>query len=137
MESLFLRERLFALVIDFLFISVLTMIISSFIDFKMMDIYHISFLDRKWTINYNINFIMMIFYFFIFDFLSKGVSLGKKIMNLEVKKKSDILSLPDRLIRTLLKAVFFFSVFLPITLVYYFIKNEILYDKILSTSVVK
>ncbi|MBM6500728.1 RDD family protein [Flavobacterium macrobrachii] len=137
MKSLLLKERFLAMTIDFLFISILTIFILSFFEFKFFEIFDTSFIGRKWTLNYNVNFIVMILYFFLCDFLSKGISLGKKIMNLEIEKKSSNYILQYRLCRTLLKCFFLFSILLPITLIYFFVKNEVFYDKILNTNVVK
>ena len=106
-------------------------------EFKFFEIFDTSFIGRKWTLNYNVNFIVMILYFFLCDFLSKGVSLGKKIMNLEIEKKSSNYILQYRLCRTLLKCFFLFSILLPVTIIYFFVKNEVFYDKILNTNVVK
>ncbi len=137
MKSLFIKERIYALIIDFLFISILSSIIRSIIDLSSIEIYKIDFLNREWVLNYNVGFLMMILYFFIFDILSDGISLGKRIVGLKIEKANSVPNLQTRILRTISKSFFLCSILLPVTLIFYFIKNEVLYDKMLKTDITK
>lgn len=137
MKSLFFKERIYALIIDLLFISILSSIIRSTADLSSFEICKIDFLNREWVLNYNLRFLISILYFLIFDILSNGISLGKKIVGLKIEKTNSVPDIQIRILRTILKSFFLFTIFIPITLIFYFMKNEVLYDRILKTDITK
>lgn len=136
MKPLFLKQRLYALVIDLFLISILAYILQSMIDFNSLERYKVSFLNLKWVLDYDVNFSVMVLYFLAFDFLSNGVSFGKNINKLELKNNetNSIPNLLVRIFRTLLKS-FFLTILFPITIIYFLVKEKVVYDKLLNTSV--
>ncbi|WP_342695145.1 RDD family protein [Flavobacterium aureirubrum] len=135
MESLFLKKRVYALIIDILLISLSASMFLTIIDLNSIKIGNIDFLNRKWVVGYNVNFFITLLYFFIFDFISNGSSLGKRFVGLKIEKNQSTPKLQVRVLRSSLKSFLLFSIFIPVTLVFYFFKNEVLYDNILKTDV--
>lgn len=133
-----LNLRICAYIIDSTIISVFYSICKSLINSPVDKYEHIFiFMNRQIRLNYRFDFLLLIIfsYYFLFDFLNNGNSIGKIILNIKVVTfDNKMLTLKTRLIRTILKSLYF-SLF-PLLFLHFIYAKTILYDKLLNTKTI-
>lgn len=137
MNTLNIEKRIYALIIDFLIISVFITFISGFINLDSYKVGSLPLLNREWVVNYSIQFLIIMLYYLLFDCFSGGLSLGKKIMKLKIIKYDNTSpSLLEKVLRTILKSFLLFTIFSPLLITYYIFKKDVFYDRILKNNLV-
>ncbi len=109
--------RVIALLIDTTFV---TFIASQF---KSIFNGHLAPID---IINLSFELPFLLLYFFVFDYRNNGETLGKVMVNIIMPK----ITLRLKLVRSVLKTISI--IFLPVTVIFYLYKKEILHDYILK-----
>lgn len=127
-------HRIFAFIVDCFFISIFNMFLLNFLNInEKQKFFFFNFLDNIWTISFSLNFVVFILYFILFDCFSKGISLGKKLFNINItnnqKKTFTFIK------RTLLKSIFIHSPLMIVLLIYYANKKSVLYDDMLDIKI--
>lgn len=138
MKTVSIEKRVYALLLDGIFLSILFTLLSSLIDFNSYKIDSFVLFNREWVVSYSIRFIVFFVYFITFDVFGHGSSFGKQIMKLQIVNCDDTKASTSKLIyRTILKSFLLFTFLMPILLLHYLLKKEVYYDKILKISVKK
>lgn len=128
-------QRFFSFIIDTVIVSILNILIMSILEIDKYEIYSFELFSRKWVVNNNLYLFVLIFYFIFFDLFKKGITIGKSILNLRVLSTSIELNRLTLIKRTFLKFIFIYSPILLVVIIYYFIKETILYDNLTKTKI--
>lgn len=132
-----MKKRIYALLLDAVFISIIQSVVLLFIEVKPISFGNISFLDLTWKSELNIRILFPLVYFLIFDAANNGITFGKRILNIRVVLSTgQPLTLLQRLNRSFLKW-FFVMVLSLVSLLYYLIKSETIHDKIMGTKTIR
>ena len=124
-------HRIFAFIIDCFFISIFNMFLLNILNLnEKQNLFFFNYLDNIWTIGFSLNFVVFILYFTLFDFFSKGISLGKKFFNINVTNNQEQTIILIK--RTFLKSIFIYSPLIIVLLIYYVNKKSVLYDDVLN-----
>jgi uncharacterized RDD family membrane protein YckC len=135
MEIKFTKERIFALLIDQFIINSSYSILNKFFNFDFAANKFLLF-GMKWTLNVSFVFIASLIYFFFFDFLKNGTTIGKSILKIKIQKiNGDELSFSERFITSLLKVISI--TLLPLSAIYYFFTKTVFHDRIMKIKTIK
>ena len=127
-------HRIFAFIIDCFFISIFNMFLLNILNLnEKQNLFFFNYLDNIWTIGFSLNFVVFILYFTLFDFFSKGISLGKKFFNINVTNNQEQTIILIK--RTFLKSIFIYSTLIIVLLIYYANKKSVLYDDMLDIKI--
>lgn len=128
-------QRVLAFIIDSIIISIINTLMMSLIEIDKYEIYSFELFSRNWVLNNNLYLFVLILYFMFFDFFKNGVSIGKSLLKLRIQSTNNNLNKIILIKRTLLKFLFLFSPLLLVVIIYYLIKETILYDNLTKTKV--
>ena len=129
-------QRVLAFIIDSIIISIINILMMGLLEIDKYKIYSFELFSRNWVLNNNLYLFVLISYFMFFDFFKNGVSIGKSLLKLRIQSTNNNLNKLILIKRTLLKFIFLFSPLLLVVIIYYLIKETILYDNLTKTKVV-
>jgi uncharacterized RDD family membrane protein YckC len=124
-------KRAVAFLIDF---SIVTSIVSLIHNFFSTALYikEVELQNFKIVNKITFDFIFMMLYLVLFDFIYKGRTIGKILMKINIlTQNNEILNQKELIIRTLFKTLSF--IFLPIAILLYLINGYTFQDSILKT----
>lgn len=128
-------QRVLAFIIDSVIISIINILVMGLLEIDKYEIYSFELFSRKWVLNNNLYLFVLILYFMFFDFFKNGISIGKNLLKLRIQSINNNLNRLVLIKRTLLKFIFLYSPLLLLIIIYYLIKETILYDNITKTKV--
>ncbi len=115
-------RRFVALLIDFLLVSIAYSVLINLVPETLMSL-EATGIKVRFVLAPDAFLLLGFLYFIACDLLNEGESLGKDIMGLQIRgSKGDLLSLRNRIYRTLLKMVSL--IFWPVALVVFFWKER-------------
>jgi len=139
MKTIFFKDRFLAFLIDSIVISLIVGFLSGIFNLDDFTIGKYSFFGLVWKVKYSVNFFVALIYFLLIDVFSNGKSLGKRIFGLTVvPERGENSTIQTKVARTLFKTTSLYTFFLiPVILIYYLIKNDIVYDAFLKLKTIK
>lgn len=125
-------NRIWAFIIDTIVFSILASLISSLLFVHKEQTPIMGFYVSGWMLCYNL---CILFYFFIFDILRNGVTIGKSIVSIQVYKTDNTLpTIGQHLLRSLLKWVS--TWIFPLSVIVYIFSQRTLHDAACNTKTV-
>lgn len=122
----FIGKRVIALSIDLIILSQIAVLVNNFVKLNY-ELEKTTIIDFNVSYGFSLMFILYVLYFLLFDFLYKGVTLGKKIIGISIESKNANNGFKKELLkRTLIKLVSIFI--LPVSIVCYLFFNIIFQD---------
>lgn len=134
MKNNYLKERIFALLIDQFIVNSSYSILNQFFNLDFVAKKFLIF-GMKGTINVSFIIIASLIYFLSFDFFKNGTTIGKSILKIKIQKiNGDDLSFFERFTTTFVKVISI--TFLPLSVIYYFFTKTIFHDRIMKIKTV-
>lgn len=128
MKNNYLKERIFALLIDQFIVNSSYSILNQVFNLDFVAKKFLMF-GMKGTINVSFIIIASLVYFLFFDFFKNGTTIGKSILKIKIQKINGVdLSFFIRFITSIVKVISI--TFLPLSVIYYFLTKKVFHDKI-------
>lgn len=129
------NERLLALLMDLFLLGIIQMILENFLITTKTAIGEFAFLGFTFSYGLSMWFVFCFIYFFLFDVITEGRTLGKTILKIKVVNQNNTdLSRKRLFIRSSLKVLNL--IFWPITGILFFLNGWTLQDKVCNTKTV-
>jgi uncharacterized RDD family membrane protein YckC len=128
----FQTRRIVAFIVD----STIIGLFAGFFDGFFSDMFQekvFLFFNQEIKVKFSIAFVFYLIYFFLFDLLNKGTTLGKLLTQIRiVSSNSKSLSVVDLMLRTVLKLISI--IFLPIAAIIYLLSDSFtVHDALMKT----
>ncbi|PKA84093.1 putative RDD family membrane protein YckC [Ulvibacter sp. MAR_2010_11] len=130
-------NRIIAFIIDVLIVSFICTLFENFLLPDLFEVKEVEVFERNFKIRYSSILIFYFLYFIIFDAILNGKTLGKILLNLDLKAISGERITKSTLFkRSLLKLISI--VIAPISLILFFVKKDFtIHDHYAKTTVIK
>jgi uncharacterized RDD family membrane protein YckC len=125
------NKRIFALVVDLVFISQISVLINNIIRINY-EISTFNLYETKISYGYSFMVVVYLIYFIFFDYFYNGKTIGKRIFSIYVVGKSYNLNIKQNIIRSILKVVSI--IILPFSAFIFLIDNSTFHDKYFNTT---